>query len=249
MCVDLSDELCQDSHRKRLKPLVCISSNPSHYWLAHLATAYIHYAGCTLNRTTLLHPNSSFADITHAVHTLRLDWQDTSSKGRASSFDADMLLAALNNVNEAADRAFTDSSIQGRMNHLVYTIHASSFKATLVRHHVLSTESFAERRMQHLETMKAGHRKVVHAFATLKQLSPIPLISWDILHLGMSAGLILGALEKAFGTNEQKETLEKLRRALPSCCSKIEAEHQDMAIAPFYHGLEVLEGFIGHSRS
>jgi hypothetical protein len=95
--------------------------------------------------------------------------------------------------------------------------------------------------------MRAELRKVIHAFVTLRQLSPIPLIAWDLLYATMSSALLLGALDKVFRFDNSRDAIQKLIRALPNCDGKVDGEDgeaAEMAVAPFYHGLETLKHLV-----
>lgn len=201
--------------------------------------------GCSIICNTTLPPGCPFGDIMHALHALRLDWQTTLSRSRENSVGADMTLAALDSIEQGLERMSQDQfSLQSRVDKMIYTIHASDFRAQLIRHHCLSDQPTRTRRLRHIEALQEELRNVVQAFVTLKQLSPIALVAWDILHKALSAGMLLGALDKALRQTNSRVTLERLRRAFPPCKGKVEHEEPEMAVAPFYHGLEAVEWFL-----
>jgi hypothetical protein len=221
--------------------------------------------GCNLICNSSEPGHCTFLDDMHALNALKLDWQTTTSRDKQSSIGADMLLAALSNVDQAAEGGFRESglSIQGRLNQLVYTIHASSFRAHLIRHNCLSSAPSTDRRAKHLTSIKQELKKIVEAFIALKHLSPLALIAWDILHASLSSALLLAAIDKVFSTTDSADTIERLIRTLPSCTGKLtgaDGETMNMAyvlpsikrpreppadlvssVAPFYHALDALK--------
>lgn len=92
--------------------------------------------GCSLISNSSAPESSSFMDNVHCLNALKLDWQTTLSRGKQSNISADILHAALDNVDQAVERQTDDgsSSIQTRLNNLVYTIHACAFRASLIRY-------------------------------------------------------------------------------------------------------------------
>lgn len=122
-----------------------------------------------------------------------------------------------------------------------YLLTLSSF---VCRYTALSSQPSPDRRRKHVVTLQSELQKVVQAFITLVQLSPIALIAWDILNTALSSALLLSALDKVLDADQSHALLTKLARSLPSCTGKLEGddgEEINMAVAPFYHALDGLK--------
>ena len=90
--------------------------------------------------------------------------------------------------------------------------------------------------------MNASLREVVRAFLALKRLSPIAIVSWDILHRAITAALLLAGIEKVMSIRESQVLLEKFTRSLESTAEAEESgsEAAMMIVAPFRHAVDTL---------
>lgn len=91
--------------------------------------------------------------------------------------------------------------------------------------------------------MNASLRDVVRAFLALKRLSPVAIISWDILHHAMTAALLLAGIETIMSTRDSQELLQKLTKSLASSIQPEEphSEAAMMVSAGYRHTLDTLQ--------
>jgi hypothetical protein len=198
----------------------------------------------------------SFHDIIHDLQALRLDWQTTSSMEPDRLLETETLDRYLNALaiieNHAVEAMGTPqqaTQIPARIEQLVYELHVSYLKAQVLRLSALSSSLPIPSRLKSFEQMKTSLRNVVSSFMTLKQLSAVPNVAWDVQQAVMSSALILAGLDRALETKAPQELLEKLARILPHCsCSVTEDETETMMEASYCHGLEALKFILNGTR-
>ena len=206
--------------------------------------------------TTENQAGSSFHDIMHDLQELRLDWQATSSMEPLRLLETETLDRYLNAVVTIEDHA-TDAmgtsqqatSIPARIEQLFYELHVFYFKAQVHRLSALSSSVPASSRLKSFEQTKTCLRNVISSFTTLKQLSAVPNVAWDVQQAAMSSALILAGLDRALQTTESQELLEKFARILPHCsCSVTEEQTEKMMEASYCYGLEALKFILDETR-
>lgn len=199
----------------------------------------------------------SFHDIMHGLQELQVDWQATSSTEPRQLLESTVLdryMDAIANIENHADKAMGTlqqaTQIPARIEQLFYQLHMSYFKAQIYRLTAVSTSIATPKRLSSFAQMKASLETVISSFMTLKQLSAVPNVAWDVQQAAMTSALILAGLDRAFGTQESLELLEKFSRTLPHC-SVPDDEAENMMKASYCHGLEalkfVLDAVRGHA--
>lgn len=191
---------------------------------------------------------SSFHEIMWAIHALKVNWQKTSAEDPTEVTRVNAIepyINALDQIDEAAKKTFFISkasvSIQSRLEELVFTTYMSCFKAKLARSACLSKYPSASQRRIFFERMNTSLRDVVRAFLALKRLSPMAIISWDILHRAMTAALLLAGVETVMSVRDSQELLQKLAKSLASSeGDKAQSEAAGMISAGFRHALDTL---------
>ena len=198
----------------------------------------------------------SFRDIMHDLQELRLDWQTTSSTEPLRLLETETLdryLDAVDIIENHASKAMGTprqaTQIPARIEQLFYQVHVSYFKAQVHRLSALSTSSPTSSRIKSFEEMKISFRNVVSSFMTLKQLSAVPNVAWDVQQAAMSSALILAGIDRALEITESQELLQKFARTLPHChCSVTEEDTEKMLEASYCHGLEALKFILSGTR-
>lgn len=184
------------------------------------------------------------------IHALKVNWQKTSAEDPAAVRKVNAVepyINALEQIEKAAEKAFLVSKasvpIQGRLEELAYTVYIFCFKASLARSACLSNCPSTLQRQVFFKHMNISLREVIRAFLALKRLSPIAIISWDILHLAITAALLLAATETVMSIRDSRELLLKLAKSLSSIGQAEErpSEAADMMSAGFRHGLDTLQ--------
>ena len=91
--------------------------------------------------------------------------------------------------------------------------------------------------------MYSSLREVLRAFLALKRLSPIAIVSWDILHHAMTSALLLAGIETVMSLQEAQDLLHKLTKSLASFAGVEESnsEAAAMVVAPYSHFLDTLK--------
>lgn len=194
-----------------------------------------------------------FHDLMHDLQELRLEWQTTSSTEPfrlLESHTLDRYLNAVEGIEQHATRAIGTvqhaTQIPARIEQLFYQLHMSYFRAQIRRMAALSSSVSTSNRLNAFAKMRANLHNVISSFMTLKQLSAVPNVAWDVQQATMSSALILAGLDRALETTESQELLEKFARILPHCpCGVTEEETEKMMEASYCHGLEALK-FILH---
>ena len=198
----------------------------------------------------------SFTNLMYDLQELRLDWQTLSSKEPDKLLQSGVLDHYFNTAEEiqrlaeetigVSQQAIT---IPGRVEQLFYNIHMSCFQAHIYRFASLSHSIPMPRRLRSFEAMKENLRNVIESFVTLKQLSPIPNVAWDIQQATLSSALLLAGIDRALETPESTELLQKLSRSLPHCSYTVpEEETEEMAEASYCHGLATLDHILKGTR-
>jgi hypothetical protein len=198
----------------------------------------------------------SFTNLMHDLQDLRLDWQILSSKEPHSLLQAETLNRYFNAAKEIEQPARETirvsrqaTSISARVEQLFYQIHMCYFQAHIYRFASLSQTVPKARRLRSFDAMKENLHSVINAFMTLKQLSPIPNVAWDIQQATMSSALLLAGIDRALETPESTELLQKLSRILPHCSHTVpEEETEEMAEASYCHGLATLDHIMNGKR-
>lgn len=198
----------------------------------------------------------SFQNLMHDLQELRLDWQTTSSTSPLRLVEPatlDHYINAAENIEQRAVEAIGTpqqaTSIPSRIEQLFFNLHISYFKAHIYRFSALSFSVPEPSRLKAFELMKENLRGVVQAFMTLKQLSAVPNVAWDVQQATMTSALLLAGIERALETAESQDLLEKLARMLPHCsCGVTEVETEKMMEASYCHGLEALKFILNGTR-
>lgn len=197
-----------------------------------------------------------FHDLMHDLQELRLEWQTTSSAEPFRLLESATLEYYLNAV-EAIERRAAESigkeqqatQIPARIEQLFYQLHMSYFTAQIYRLAALSFSMATSDRLEALEKMKAGLHSVISSFMTLKQLSAVPNVAWDVQQATMASALILAGLDRALETTESQELLEKFARMLPHCSDSVaEEETEKMMEASYCHGLSAIKFILNATR-
>ena len=213
----------------------------------------------TALNTTLANPqqaDASFQDLMYDLEELRLGWQTTSSTSPLRLLETaplDQYLMAAKAVEQHAIEVVGTpqeaTSIPTRIEQLFFNLHMAYFKAQIYRLSALSTSEPRPSRLRAFELMKEDLQCVVHAFMTLKQLSAVSNVAWDVQQATMSSALLLAGIERALETAESQELLEKLARILPHCsCNVAEEDTEKMMEASYCHGLEALKFILNDTR-
>jgi hypothetical protein len=198
----------------------------------------------------------SFHDLMHGLQELRLDWQTTSSTSPLRLLEPgtlDYYINAAENIEQRATEVIGTpqqaTSIPSRIEQLFFNLHMSYFKAQIYRFSALSSSVLKASRLKSFTLMKEDLRGVVQAFMTLKQLSAVPNVAWDVQQATMTSALLLAGIERALETAESQDLLEKLARTLPHCsCGVTEVETEKMMEASYCHGLEALKFILNGKR-
>ena len=198
----------------------------------------------------------SFTTLMYSLQELRLDWQILSSQEPNSVLQTETLddyFSAAEEIEQSAKETIglpqQATSIPARVEQLFYQVHMSYFQAHLYRFDSLSQAASKPRRLRSFKAMKENLRSVIQAFMTLKQLSPIPNVAWDIQQAAMSSALILAGIDRALETPESTELLQKLSHILPHCSYTVpEEQMEDMSEASYCHGLATLDFILEGTR-
>ena len=191
--------------------------------------------------------SSSFHERMYAIHALKLAWQKASAEDPTSICKIHAIepyINALEDIDQATQptisKSSTQSSIQERLEYLMYRLYVCCFRSKLARSACLSRCPSDNHRRIFFESMTFNLKEVINAFLSLKQLSPVATISWDTLHRTMTSALVLTSVEVVLGAGDSRELLRKLIRSL-SPSSERDSETFDLIVAPYSHGLETLQ--------
>ena len=197
----------------------------------------------------------SFRDIMHDVQELKLDWQTKSSISPFSLLEPEALdhyINAAENIDQCATETIGTpqeaTSIPTRIEQLFYNIHMSYFRAQIHRLSSLASSVPKAGRLRSFELMMENLRCVIQSFMTLKQLSAVPNVAWDVQQATMTSALLLAGIERALVTAESQELLEKFVRILPPCSSNVTEETEKVLEAAYCHGLEALKFILNDTR-
>lgn len=201
-------------------------------------------------------PPRPFTTLMSDLHELRLDWQTVSSREPHKLLEAEVIdhyFDAVEKIEQAARESMglpkQATSIPARVEQLFYQVHMYYFQAHIYRFASLSQSLPKLRRVMSFEAMIECMRRGIQAFMTLKQLSPIPNVAWDIQQATMSSALILAGLDRALETTGSIELLQGLTRILPHCsCAVPEEETEEMIKASYCHGLATLEHILNGTK-
>lgn len=195
-------------------------------------------------------PEVSFIDLVNALNCVKLEWQTAKQMDPILRVvETELYMAKVEQIEtiSQSDTCLLRSgkSMEGRLQQLIFTLHIEHFKARLYRYGSLAKDAPPEKRSHYFNLLEASYARVIETFLSVKPLSPIVQVAWDLLFYAISSALTLGGLQL---THQTQSHLPLLRAFLNSLQSSSDKQNMDKpnetSACPFCHGCAVLESLV-----
>ncbi|KAK4495987.1 hypothetical protein PRZ48_013255 [Zasmidium cellare] len=195
-------------------------------------------------------PEVSFFDLVNALNCVKLEWQTAKQMDPVlRAVETELYMAKVEQVESMlwSDTCTIKSgkSMEARLQQLVFKLHIEHFKARLYRYGSLAKDASPEKRNLYFGLLENSYATVIETFLSVKPLSPIVQVAWDLLFYAISSALILAGLQLTHQTRSHQELLRAFIKSLHASSDKHHlGQPNETSAYPFYHGYAVLESIL-----
>lgn len=195
-------------------------------------------------------PEVSFFDLVNALNCVKLEWQTAKQMDPVLSVVETELYIA--KVEQVESISWSDTcaikagkSMEARLQQLVFKLHIEHFRARLYRYGSLAKDASPEKRSLYFSLLETSYATVIETFLSVKPLSPIVQVAWDLLFYAISSALILAGLQLTHQTRSYQVLLRAFLKSLHASSDKHKTNLPDETPAsPFSHGYAVLDSIL-----
>lgn len=192
----------------------------------------------------------SFFDLVNALNCVKLEWQTAKQMDPVLRVVETELYIA--RVEQVESISWSDTctikagkSMEARLQQLVFKLHVEHFRARLYRYGSLAKDASPEKRSLYFSLLENSYATVIETFLSVKPLSPIVQVAWDLLFYAISSALILAGLQLTHQTRSHQTLLRTFLNSLHASSDKHKTNLPDETLAsPFSHGYAVLESIL-----